>query len=115
MSKIPIIRQDDGELLGYIQQETSGWSAQTIFGYTFARDHSKEAVEEAVRSQGLNILQGVWQYYDKQDKAWFPCVIKEVFPHRVIVIRTNEMGYQTPDDYKLVVISNPKETDIVQS
>lgn len=115
MTKIPIIRQDDGELLGHIQQEASGWSAQTIFGYVFARTETQAAADEVVRSQGLNILQGVWQYYDKQDKAWFPCILKEVFPNRVIVIRTNVMGYQTPDDYKLVSISNPKETDLVKS
>lgn len=115
MVKIPIIRQDDGELLGYVQQESNGWSAQTIFGYTFARSDDKDSIEQTVRSQGLNILQGLWQYYDKQDKAWFPCVLKEVFPNRVIVIRTNVMGYQTSDDYKLVSLSNPQETDLVKS
>lgn len=115
MTKTPIIRQDDGELLGYVAQEVGAWSAQTIFGYVFARSDNRESVEEAVRSQGLNILQGLWQYYDKQDKAWFPCVLKEVFPDRVIVIRTSAMGYQDPDDYKLVSISNPGETDLVKS
>lgn len=115
MTKIPIIRQDDGELLGYVEKQTSGWSAQTIFGYVFARSDNQESVEEVVRSQGLTILQGLWQYYDKQDKAWFPCVLKEVFPNRVIVMRTNVMGYQTPDDYKLVAIANPQETDLVKS
>lgn len=115
MTKIPIIRQDDGELLGYVEKEKSGWSAQTIFGYIFARASDQASVEETVRSQGLNILQGLWNYYDKQEKAWFPCILKEVFPGRVIVIRTNVMGYQTPDDYKLVSITNPQETDLVKS
>lgn len=115
MAKVPIIRQDDGELLGYVEQETSGWSAQTVFGYIFARSVTQQEAEETVRAQGLMILQGLWQYYDRQDKAWFPCVLKEVFPSRVIVIRTNELGYQTPEDYKLVTISNPDETNIIKS
>lgn len=115
MTKIPIIRQDDGELLGYVEKETTGWSAQTIFGYVFARDTTQVSVEEAVRSQGLSILQGLWHYYDKEERAWFPCVLKEVFPNRVIVIRTNAMGYQDSDAYKLVSISHPQETDLVKS
>lgn len=115
MTKIPIIRQDDGELLGYVEKETSGWSAQTIFGYVFARDATQAAVEEVVRMQGLSILQGLWQYYDKDERKWFPCVLKEVFPTRVIVIRTNAMGYQDPDFYKLVSIQHPQDTDLVKS
>ncbi len=114
MSKIPINREDDGELLGYVTQETSGWSAQTMFGYVFARADSQAAVEEAVRSQGLQILQGVWQYYDKDDSAWYPCILKEAYPGRVTVIRTNAMGYQDPDDYKQVTITNPDETKLAK-
>lgn len=115
MVKIPILRQDDGELLGYVEKETSGWSAQTIFGYVFARSDSQKAVEETVRSQGLTILQGLWHYYDRQDKAWYPCVLKEVFPNKVIVTRTNALGYEDPADYKFITIENPQETDLVKS
>lgn len=115
MTKIPIIRQDDGELLGYVKKEASGWAAQTLFGYVFARASDQASAEEAVRSQGLAILQGIWQYYDKQDKAWYPCLLKEVFPNRVIVIRTNTMGYQDPEFYKLVSIVHPQETDLIKS
>jgi hypothetical protein len=115
MVKVPILRQDDGELLGHIEKEASGWSAQTIFGYVFARSHSQKAVEEAVRSQGLTILQGLWSYYDRQDKAWYPCILKEAFPNKVIVIRTNALGYEDSADYKLVTIDNPQETDLVKT
>lgn len=115
MTKIPINREDDGELLGFITQDSTGWAAMTIFGYVFARATDKASVEEAVRSQGLTILQGVWQYFDKADKAWRPCILKEVYVGRVTVIRTNEMGYQDPDDFKIVTLTNPTETDIVKS
>jgi len=115
MTKIPIIRQDDGELLGLIEQDSAGWTAQTMFGYVFARDDNKESVEEVVRSQGLSVLQGVWQYYDKDEKTWFSCVLKEAFENRVIVIRTNAMGYQDPDDYKVVTLVHPTETNLVKA
>lgn len=115
MTKIPIIREDDGELLGFIEQSKTGWTAQTIFGYVFARDTDRAAVEEAVRSQGLLILQGVWQYFDKDDHAWYPCILKEVYEKKVTVIRTNAMGYQDSDDYKLVTIVGPTETNLVKA
>ncbi|MDB5183576.1 MAG: hypothetical protein JWO07_257 [Candidatus Saccharibacteria bacterium] len=115
MTKIPINRQDDGELLGFIEKSSAGWTAQTIFGYVFARAVDEHSVEETVRSQGLNVLQGVWQYFDKKEKAWHPCILKEVFENKVIVIRTNEMGFQDPDTYKRVIIINPTETNLVKS
>lgn len=115
MQRIPIIREDDGELLGYVAEEKSGWLAQTLFGYAFARSDSRVAAENAVRTEGLSILQGVWQYYDKQDKQWHACILKEAYPNRVIVIRTNEMGYEDPDDYKRVTITEPTETNLVKA
>ena len=115
MSRIPILRQDDGELLGYIEQDGTSWTAQTMFGYIFARSVERQEVEEVVRSQGLIILQGVWQYFDRDDKVWYPCILKEAYDGSVKVIRTNAMGYQDPDDYKLVTIKNPPETDLVKA
>lgn len=114
MNKIPINREDDGELLGYVVKEVSGWSAQTMFGYVFARADSQADVEQAVRAQGFLILQGVWQYYDRDDRTWYPCIVKEAYPGRVTVIRTNAMGYQDPDDYKQVTIVSPDETKLVK-
>lgn len=115
MTKIPIIREDDGELLGFIEKDSAGWTAQTIFGYVFARNADRAPIEQTVRSEGLIILQGVWQYFDKDDRTWYPCILKEVHEARVTVIRTNEMGYQDPDDYKIVTIVNPTETELVKS
>lgn len=113
MSKTPVNRADDGELLGYVAEDKTGWQAQTVFGYTFVRAESRESVEQVVRDQGLGILGGLWHYLDEDDKQWHPCVIKEAAPSQVVVIRTNEMGYQDPDSYKHVVIKNPDETRLV--
>lgn len=113
--KIPINREDDGELLGFIAQGTAGWEAQTIFGYLIAHTSDKEAADQVVRTQGLYYLTGLWQYFDKDDKAWHPCIIKEAFENKVIVIRTNDLGYQDPDNYKIITIKNPSDTNLVKS
>jgi hypothetical protein len=115
MAKIPVIREDDGELLGVVDRDKTSWMAQTIFGYTFARAESQAAAEDVVRSEGLQVLQGVWHYYDREDRAWHPCVLKEAYEARVIVIRTNELGYQDLDHYKHVVITNPSDTNLVKT
>lgn len=108
------IYRDDGELLGYVSEATSGWVAQTIFGYTIERTADEVSAERVIREQGLSYLMGVWQYYDKEDGDWFSCVLKEVQGSRVSVIRTNVMGYQDPDDYKLVRLVRPTEQNLTK-
>lgn len=113
--KIPFYREDDNELLGFIVQDAIGWQAQTIFGYTISRTNSRQDAEKILHADGLSFLMGVWQYFDKDDQTWHPCVLKEVYERQVTVIRTNVMGYQDPDDYKLVVIDNPDENTLIKS
>lgn len=113
--KTPIIREDDGELLGFVVQDSAGWQAQTFFGYLIARASQQQEAEAIVREQGLSILMGVWNYFDTDDQEWHPCIIKEASERKVTVIRTNFMGYQDPDDYKLVTIINPDETKLVRA
>lgn len=114
-NRIPINRENDGELLGFVVQDSAGWEAQTIFGYNMARATNRDDVEDVVRQQGLSYLTGIWQYYDEDDKNWHPCILKEANDHQVTVIRTNFMGYQDPDDYKMVIIKNPSETNLIKS
>ena len=116
--KIAYYREDDDhdhEFLGYLVQDTSGWQAQTIFGYTIARTETREDAEAILNEQGLTYLMGIWQYFDKDEQEWFPCVVKEAYEHRVTVIRTNAMGYQDPDDYKFVTIQKPTENVLIKS
>lgn len=109
MSNTPIYREDDHEHLGYVLRDDVGWQAQTIFGYTITRTETEKEAEQVVRERGLAFLTGMWQYFDKDDKDWFPCVIKEANPTRVIVIRTNVLGYQDPDEYKIVTLMKPTD------
>ena len=113
--KTPIHREDDGELLGFTAYDGVSWQAQTIFGYAIARTENERAAQTILHERGLSFLMGIWQYFDKDDQDWHACVIKEAYEHQVIVIRTNALGYQDPDDYKRVVIEEPTETNLVKS
>lgn len=115
ISKTAIYRKDDDEFLGYVTKDATSWLAQTIFGATIERTASRESAEAVVRERGLGFLMGIWQYFDKADRAWYPCVIQEANEHRVTVIRTNAMGYQEPDTYKKVTLLNPTENTLIKS
>ena len=113
--KAPVRRDDDGELLGFVADGNGSWEAQTIFGYVIERTTDRSAAERIVREQGLGYLTGVWQYFDRDDRQWHACVLKEAYEHQVTVIRTTPMGYQDPDDYKLMTLSNPDETNLIKN
>jgi len=112
--KEPLYREDDDELIGFVAQDTTGWQAQTLFGYIIARTEDRVAAERIVNEQGLSFLMGVWNYLDADDRDWHPCVIKEANQHKVTVIRTNEMGYQDPDDYKIAILKAPFDEVLIK-
>jgi hypothetical protein len=115
LKKEALHRADDNEFLGFLVEDRVGWQAQTIFGYPIARTESRRDAERILQEEGLGYLAGVWQYYDKEDGQWYPCVIKEAYEHRVTVVRTNERGYQDPDTYKYVTIKEPNENTLIKS
>jgi hypothetical protein len=113
--KIPIHHEDTGELLGFVFRDSVGWDAQTIFGYSITHTDDQASAEKLVREKGLSFLMGIWQYLDQDDNQWHTCILKEVYEHKVTVIRTTAMGYQDPDDYKTVVINAPTETNLIKT
>ena len=113
--KYPFYREDDNERLGFIVDDGLSWQALTIFGAQISRTETRKEAEDILKDKGLSYLLGTWQYFDKDDRDWFPCVIKEAYEHKVIVNRTNTLGYQDPDDYKQVVLENPTENDLIKS
>lgn len=114
-NKTALHRADDNEFLGYIVKDTTGWQAQTIFGYLIERTTTKTAAKKVLEEQGLTYLMGIWQYYDKDEHGWFPCVLKVANKQRVTVIRTNHMGYQDPEDFKIVTLVSPTENTLIKS
>ena len=113
--KTPVIHEDTGEILGYVDKAQAGWRAMTAFGFTIARTESADEAESVVRTEGQKILQGTWRYYDETERDWFPCIIKEVYENRVVVVRTNELGFQDAEHYKRVVIKDPSEEKLLKS
>lgn len=114
-TRTPYYRAEDKELLGFIAHDSTGWEAQTMFGYSIARVTSEREAQRVLNEEGLRILMGVWQYFDGDDHEWHACILKEVDEHKVTVIRTNAMGYQDPDDYKLYTIKDPTENTLVKA
>lgn len=110
----PLYREDDNVFLGLIEKDETSWLAQTIFGYTIARATSREEAEAILHERGTSYLKGVWQYYDKDDRDWFPCVIQGAHEQKVTVVRTNDLGYQDPDNYKHVILENPDDTTLLK-
>lgn len=115
ISKTAFYDEETDDFLGNLVQDLTGWQAQTVFGYTIARTDSQSAAEDALREQGLTYLKGVWQYYDKDEYDWFSCILRDANEHRVTVIRTNALGYQTSEDFKMVVIKEPTDQVLVKS
>lgn len=115
MSKTRVYSIDDESFIGFIVKDGTTWQATTIFGYQIERTTSRESAEAILQDRGLTYLKGLWQYYDTEDKDWFPCVIKQAFEQRVIVNRTNTLGFQDPEDFKQVVIESPTENDLIKA
>lgn len=113
--KEPFFREDDNELLGFIAHDGTSYQALTIFGAQISRGATRRDAENTLKESGLTYLMGIWQYYDKEDKDWFPCVIKQAYEHKVIVNRTNELGFQDPDNYKQVLLEDPTENELMKA
>lgn len=112
--KTPIYNEDTHDLYGFLVKDITGWQAQTIFGYTIERTTSQEDAEKVLRERGLLYLKGTWNYLDPDDREWYPCVISDATERRVTVIRTNELGFQNQDDFKMVILNEPSEDTLVK-
>ena len=106
---------DSGESLGFVVHDGASWQAQTIFGYEISRVTTKKEAEAVLQSEGSDYPKGVWQYYDKSDDAWYPCILREIYENRVVVIRTNVLGYEESALYRRVIIDHPTEVTLVKS
>jgi len=114
-NKTPFYDEDTREFLGFIIDDGTSWQVQTIFGYLITRASSRKEAERALYQVGSTYLKGIWQYYDKDEKDWFHCVIKKAYEHQVIVNRTNALGFQDEELQKQVIIDDPTESDLVKS
>lgn len=112
--KTPYFHIETEELLGYVVSNGANYEAQTIFGYRITLTQTRIDAERTLEKNGQAYLAGVWQYYDADDRDWFTCVIKQALEQKVVVTRTNTLGYIEPDSFKQIVIEHPTEETFVK-
>lgn len=108
----PIHRQDDNELMGFIQPDdvqSDLWSALTVFYNPLQKGLSEKEATQYVLSHGLEVLTDTWQFLDTSDSEWYNCQIAEAKPGHVVV-KISDYGH--PDVHKLVTIEQPDEHSI---
>ena len=115
MTKTPLYHDETHKLLGFTEKDSTSWRALTIFSYPIARTTTQKDAEKILREKGATFIKGVWNYYDTADQDWFPCVISEAQERKVVINRTNSLGYQDPGSFKRVIIENPDENSLVKS
>lgn len=114
LERIPVLNAEDGTMYGFVAKQANGWVALLRFGYPIARTATRDEAENVLRNESGVILNGVWQYYDKDDKDWFPCILKKIQDHKVTVARVNDMGYTDVMDDKRVELIHPDETVLIK-
>jgi hypothetical protein len=110
---LPVLHQDSGEIIGYVRQDKSGWSGSTVFKYVLGRADTMEDAMRIVTEHAYRSGTATWQYFDTDDNAWHSCIMKEVYEDRVVVLRTNDMGYHSHALYKIITIENPDDTKLI--
>lgn len=82
MSRFEVWRDDDGELLGFVEPGADGgWRALAVFGAELAVVDDRGAAEAVVGSIGLAVLADRW--WLREGDSWVPAVIQEAGPERV--------------------------------
>lgn len=105
----PIHREEDGELLGYVLEEESLWLPLTIFGYALQAPTSHNAARELIKDKGLDSLMATWQYFDKDEGAWFNASIIEATKD-TLTLRITDYGH--PNVLNSFTLHRPTSSDI---
>jgi len=80
----PVLRADDGELLGYVAPglDDEGWLARAIFGGTIGHRATAVEARALVESSGLAALAQRWFHRSAADGSWRVVVLTETWPGR---------------------------------
>ncbi|WP_219417292.1 hypothetical protein [Pseudonocardia nigra] len=85
MNRIEVHRDEDGELLGFVEPAADGrWRALTVFGAELAVAEDRDGAVTEVESAGLGVLNERWWYRDGDE--WVPAVIQEARPGQVTAV-----------------------------
>ena len=73
---ITIRRDEDDEILGYLQRTNAGWQPATVFHAALAEPTSREEAENILRRDGLSCLGDTWWIEDEPGR-WREARIQE--------------------------------------
>ena len=94
--RIPIYRESDQELVGFVIPVADHWRALTVFGGILATYETQQQATQHVVARGLKALSAHWQYYDVSAGTWHTCLIQEADPASVTIVLGFESIPGTP-------------------
>ena len=111
-TRTPVYRQDDHELLGFVQHHLHEWHAYTVFGSHIATCSDETAAYAYLLANGLTILNQHWHYYEAQTQTWHVVLIQEASPTHVHLI----LGYYAMPGLptKVIPVTDLQNGDILQ-
>lgn len=111
-TRIPVYRQHDHELLGFVQLHQHGWHVITVFGSHITTCADETAARTFLHTHGLAILNQHWHYYEAQTNTWHVVLIQEASPTHVHLI----LGYYAMPGIptKTVLVADLLAGDILQ-
>lgn len=77
------VHRDDGELIGFVSEDATGWRPLTVFGHPIADAGERESAEERLHAVGMSYLADKWEVRDGQD--WISAQLVEASPAGVTV------------------------------
>ncbi|WP_109473663.1 hypothetical protein [Ornithinimicrobium cavernae] len=93
-SWVPVHRED-GELIGFVCEDATGWRPLTVFGHPIADVGDREAAEDRLHAVGMSYLAESWELREGED--WVRVEVVEASPSRVMVQLVDFFGH--PDRY----------------
>lgn len=112
IARTPVYRQDDHELLGFVQQHQHEWHACAVFGSIIATFTDETAAHAYLHLHGLAILNQHWHYYEAHTRTWHVVLIQEASPTHVHII----LGYYAMPGIptKIITVTDLQNGDILQ-
>ncbi|HEY3467401.1 MAG TPA: amidohydrolase family protein [Amycolatopsis sp.] len=94
MLPVTVRRDEDGEVLGHLRREGTGWQPVTVFGGVLAGPSSREEAEEVLRRDGLASLGEVWWVHSGAE--FREARIQEARPDRIRIRWADPLVEQSP-------------------
>jgi hypothetical protein len=80
MSRTEVLREDDGELIGFVEPDpaTGAWRALSVFGGLVAAAPDEDSARDELLARGLSVLAETWWLRGE------PVVLLEARPGKVV-------------------------------